>query len=177
MQMVADIRHHEPATHGGQPKVKDGNEEEVQVELMGHKLQSCIQFLHDLYKHVIKQSASVLELDRSMSSWVVSFASVLGLAEDAQSEVFDAFLFVLQQPLCKNMDSLVRSRILVDLAKLVESMQSPLRLLEMMSECRLLQYNLLNTYIAKASQSFIALRGQLFAELPSHSTSRCSSTG
>jgi hypothetical protein len=162
------------------PKVKDGNEEEAQVKLMGRELQICVQFMRDLYKRAIEWSASVLELDRSLSNWAVSFAGVLGLAEDAQSEAFDAFLFVLHehmQPLCEDLDSLVKSRVLVDLTKLVESTQSPLRLLEVMSELRPLHYNLLNINIAKArpaaalleaSQSFVALRGQLFAELPQY---------
>jgi hypothetical protein len=79
--------------------------------------------------------------------------------------------------LSRNVESIIHNKLLVKLARLIDTMRAPLRVLEAMSTLEPLHYSLLNTNFSKtrpppalleASQSYLALRGQLLSELPQY---------
>ena len=78
-------------------------------------------------------------------------------------------------PVCEDLETVVWDRLLPQLSLLAESMHDPLRLLEAVHTLEPLHYGLLSLDSSKArpppslleaSQSYVALRGQLFTELP-----------
>ena len=80
-------------------------------------------------------------------------------------------------PVCEDLETTVYERLLPPLSLLVDSMNVPLKLLEAMHTLEPLHYGLLNLDVSKArpppslleaSQAYVALRGQLFAEFPQY---------
>ena len=96
------------------------------------------------------------------------------------SEAFDAFLEVIEKkllPLTSELEATINGRVLKDLAHLLVTMNQPFKLIASMNEQKPYHYYLLTTPVnAKnippsllaASSHYLALRGQLVADLPTY---------
>ncbi|KAF9649486.1 hypothetical protein BDM02DRAFT_3186246 [Thelephora ganbajun] len=156
----------------------DGNEEKEQVEKMEAELKRCDVFIRKFAKETVDWTCQMKHLMTSLYVWADVFGQVIGISPDSVSEAFDAFRMVLRAqiiPVCEDLETVVQERLLPQLSLLVDSMNDPLRLLEAMHTLESLHYGLLNLDVSKsrppaslleASQSYVALRGQLFVELP-----------
>lgn len=160
---------------------KDDNQEAEEVASMGHVLKQTDLFINEFAKEVLEWVMNVKDTIKMLRVWAIDFAHVTGLAMDHSSEAFHAFLSVVNHlsPLGEDLESAVRDKLLVQLARLGDSMRGPLRLLETMNTLEPLHYGLLNINFGKfrppaefldASQSYLALRGQLYSELPQYLT-------
>jgi dynamin-binding protein len=164
-------------------KAKEGteaNQEAEEVSRMGEELKACEVFIRKFAKDAEKWSKSLTEMVDALRKWTVSFGQVIGVSGEVQSEAFDAFLTVIQYrilPVCEKLDGVLHNQLHNQLARLVDSMVAPARLLEAMRTLEPLHYGLLNLNLSKsrpppqlleASQSYVALRAQLFAELPKY---------
>lgn len=158
----------------------DGNEEKVQVERMEAELKRCETFIRKFAKETVDWTYKMKHVMTSLYAWADAFGQVIGISPDSVSEAFDAFRMVLRAqiiPVCEDLRKIVQERLLPQLSLLVDSMNDPLRLLEAMHTLEPLHYGLLNLDLSKsrpppslleASQSYVALRGQLFMELPQY---------
>lgn len=161
-------------------KEKEDNKEAEEVARMEKLLKRSDAFINAFAKEVVEWAINVGHTVTALRQWALAFAQVIGLSPDQKSEAFEAFLTVVEQqlaPLGGDLESIIRDKLLVELARLVDSMSSPLRLLEAMNTLEPLHYGLLNINFAKsrpppalleASQSYLALRGQLYSELPQY---------
>ena len=161
-------------------KEKEDNHEAEYVARMEKVLKGSDIFINQFAKDVVEWAFTVKATVVALRQWAIAFAQVIGLSEDQRSEAFDAFVVVVEEqlaPLGGDLESIIQNKLLVDLARLVDSMRAPLRLLEAMNTLEPLHYGLLNINFSKsrpppalleASQSYLALRGQLFSELPQY---------
>lgn len=159
-------------------KDKGDNTEAELVAGMEKLLKSSDAFIKQFAKEAVGWANTVKDTVRALHAWALGFAHVIGLSADQRSEAYDAFLLVIEQqlaPLVHDLDLIIQNKLLVELAYLVDSMRAPLRLLEAMNTLEPHHYSLQNTNFSKsrpppalveASQSYLALRGQLFSELP-----------
>lgn len=158
----------------------DGNEEKGQVEKMEAELKRCEAFIRKFAKETVDWTRKMKHVMTSLYAWADAFGQVIGISSDSVSEAFDAFKMVLRAqiiPVCDDLEKVVQERLLPQLSLLVDSMSNPSRLLEAMHTLEPLHYGLLHLDVAKsrpspslleASQSYVALRGQLFVELPQY---------
>ena len=159
-------------------KDKGDSKEADEVAKMEQTLKRTDEFINQLAKDAVDWALTVKQTIRTLRQWSLSFALVIGLTPDQKSEAFDAFLVVVERqltPLGGDLESIIRDKLLVELSRLVDSMSAPLRLVEAMNTLEPLHYGLLNINFAKnrpppqllaASQQYLALRGQLYSELP-----------
>lgn len=158
----------------------DGNEEKGQVERMEAELKRCEAFMRKFAKETLDWTRKMKHVMTSLYVWADTFGQVIGISPDSVSEAFDAFKMVLSSqiiPVCEDLEKVIHDRLLPQLSLLVNSMSDPQRLLEAMHTLEPLHYSLLHLDTSKsrtspslleASQSYVALRGQLFAELPQY---------
>ena len=158
----------------------DANEEKNRVEWMEIELKRCETFIRKFAKETVDWARKMKHLMTSLYAWTDAFGQVIGISPDSVSEAFDAFKMVLRAqiiPVCEDLEKVVQERLLPQLSLLVGSMKDPSKLLEAMHTLEPLHYGLLNLDYSKsrppaslleASQSYVALRGQLFAELPQY---------
>lgn len=175
MQATARIRNLRPSKDRA-----ESNLEAEQVEMMEQELKRSDAFINQFAKEVVEWGMAVKGTVISLRLWAIGFAQVIGLSPEQNSEAFDAFIIVIEQqllPLGADLESIIQDKFLVTLASLVDSMSAPLRLLEAMNTLEPLHHSLLNNNYAKgrpppqmfeASQSYVALRGQLHSELPQY---------
>ena len=175
VKLVKGMKHPAKSREGA-----DENEEKEQVEKMEVELKRCGVFIRKFAKETIDWTRKMKYLMTSLYTWTDAFGRVIGISPDSVSEAFDAFRMVLRAqiiPVCEDLETVVQDRLLPKLSLLVDSMNDPLRLLEAMHTLEPLHYGLLNLDVSKsrpppslleASQSYVALRGQLFAELPQY---------
>jgi dynamin-binding protein len=160
-------------------KAKEGNAEAIKVDEMKLALKRCETFVPGFARNAVEWSTAVRAMMGHLRDWTLAFARVIGLDEDHGSEAFEAFLTVVEQqlmPLCQRLEAVVKEKLLVNLARLIDTSRSPTRLIEAMEALEPLHFSLLNIHVSKtnrpapalleASQSYLALRGQLFTELP-----------
>ena len=175
VKLVKGMKHATKSREGA-----DGNEEKDQVEKMEAELKRCETFIRKFAKETVDWTHRIKHVMTSLYAWAEAFGQVIGISSDSVSEAFDAFKMVLRAqiiPVCEDLETIVQERLLPQLSLLVDSMNDPLRLLEAMHTLEPLHYGLLNLDVSKArpppslleaSQSYVALRGQLFAELPQY---------
>ena len=175
VKLVKGMKHPTKAREGA-----DGNEEKDQVEKMEAELKRCGAFIRKFAKETVDWARKIKRVMTSLYAWAEAFGQVTGISTDSVSEAFDAFKMVLRAqiiPVCADLETVVQERLFSQLSLLVDSMNDPLRLLEAMHTLEPLHYGLLNLETSKArpppslleaSQSYVALRGQLFAELPQY---------
>lgn len=167
----------------GSFKTKEGaeaNQEAEEVSRMGEELKACEAFIRTFAKEASRWSKSLTLMVDALRKWTVSFGQVIGVSGEVQSEAFDAFLTVIQYhilPVCEKLDGVIHDQLFAQLGRLTDSASAPERLLEAMRTLEPLHYGLLNLNLSKsrpppqlleASQSYVALRAQLFAELPKY---------
>ncbi|KAJ3881889.1 hypothetical protein F5051DRAFT_75464 [Lentinula edodes] len=156
-----------------------GSIEAAKVELMEGELKKVDLFAQQFAKDVLSWSKSMTSVMQNLMIWAVSFGKVIGLSEDQGSEAFDAFKGLLDQylgPLCVELEKVINERLLKEIVLLLATMQQPIKLLESMNEQEPFHYHLLTMNVTaknrpppallEASTNYLALRGQLFKELP-----------
>ncbi|THH29044.1 hypothetical protein EUX98_g5144 [Antrodiella citrinella] len=157
---------------------EDANQEAEVVDKLGNELKMCLQFIRRFARDTVNWVDTVTEMMRQLQNWTVGFGYVLGLSEDQGSDAFDAFLSVIREkliPICDELGEVIKAKLLTELSKLRDASTSPERLLEAMKTLEPYHYGLLNVNVSKsrpspqlleASQSYVAIRAQLFAEFP-----------
>ncbi|KAK7691918.1 hypothetical protein QCA50_005323 [Cerrena zonata] len=178
---AANLARMKSTTRPGALRAKEGvdaNAEATAVAEMSRRLKAYDEAIRDYAMDVVKWSESVKILAESLHDWTFSFGKLVGLDQNHGSAAYDAFVEVIEKgilPACDTLSEKIEKQLLVQLAKLKETALAPERLLEAMYTLEPLHYGLLNTDVAKnrptpslldASRSYVALRGQLFAELP-----------
>lgn len=164
-------------------KAKEGaeaNQEAESVKLMGESLKQHEEFMERFAKETVKWAEFVRALTIALDEWAQSFGRVIWMGSDVRSEAFEAFLTLISDeliPVCDMAKEGVDEEVLPQLTQFSQMTKPPLRLLEAMHTLEPLHYGLLNLNIAKsrpppqlleASQSYVALRAQLFADLPQY---------
>jgi hypothetical protein len=166
---------------GAAAGVQDANGEAKQVEKMHIELKQAEQFAQQFAKDIVEWAKSMSGVVRMLRVWAISFGKVIGLSSEQGSEAFDAFVAVVEQqlmPLCCKLEEDIAGRLMKELAHLLATMDQPRKLLASMNEQEPLHYHLLNMNVSAknrpapallaASTNYLALRGQLAAELPSY---------
>ena len=166
---------------GAVASVQDVNGEAKQVEKMHVELKQAEHFAQQFAKDIVEWAKSMSGVVRTLRVWAVSFGKVIGLSPEQGSEAFDAFVAVVEQqlmPLCCKLEEEVAGRLMKELAHLLATMDQPRKLLASMNEQEPLHYHLLTMNVSAknrpapallaASTNYLALRGQLAAELPSY---------
>ncbi|KAI0645075.1 hypothetical protein C8Q79DRAFT_1001627 [Trametes meyenii] len=164
-------------------KAKEGAEasqESEDVKRLGARLKQYEEFLQRFAKDTTDWAESVRNLTVSLDGWAKSFGRVIWMGPDVRSEAFDAFLGLISEqllPVCDNSKECLEQKVIPELTQFLHITDPPLRLLEAMNTLEPLHFGLLNLNISKsrpppqlleASQSYVALRAQLFAELPDY---------
>ncbi|KAH9846508.1 hypothetical protein C2E23DRAFT_743988 [Lenzites betulinus] len=164
-------------------KAKEGaeaNQEAETVKRMGETLKEYELFMQRFGKETVQWAESVRALTVALDEWAQGFGRVIWMASDVRSEAFDAFLGLISNeliPVCDMAKESIDEDVLPELDEFKQTADPPLRLLEAMHTLEPLHYGLLNLNIAKsrpppqlleASQSYVALRAQLFADLPQY---------
>ncbi|TBU37454.1 Dbl-like domain-containing protein [Dichomitus squalens] len=162
-------------------EVVEANAEAVAIKAMGEQLKSYESFVEQLARDSMKWADSMRALMCALDQWARAFGRVVWMgSDDEPSEAFDAFLQVIRDqlpPICDETKDGLRERLLPLLTSLVDTMVAPMRLMEAMHTLEPLHYGLLYLNVAKSrpppqlietSKSYVALRTQLFAELPTY---------
>ncbi|CAL1711626.1 unnamed protein product [Somion occarium] len=162
----------------------DGHAEAAAVAEMNQQLKLYDSAIRDYAKGSVRWAESVNILMENLRTWSISFGQVLGIKVvpeapgEGSSEAFNEFMSVIDKmliPASQALSQIIEKKLLVQLAKLRETTAAPERLLEAMYTLEPLHYGLLNINVSKtrpspqlleASKSYVALRGQLYAELP-----------
>lgn len=167
--------------HGSKGQVTDGNTEAMEVEKMQGELKRIDVFAQQFAKNVVDWAKMMANVIRSLRVWSLNFGRVIGLSAEQGSEAFDAFLGVVEQqlmPLCVDLEAVINERLLKEIAHLLTTMYKPFKLLASMNEQEPFHYHLLTMNVSAknrppptllaASMNYLALRGQLAAELPQY---------
>ncbi|KZT27173.1 hypothetical protein NEOLEDRAFT_160821 [Neolentinus lepideus HHB14362 ss-1] len=165
---------------------EESNEEAAAVAAYESDLHALEEFIHDFAKTAKEWAASTKAYYTQLLSWSHTFGRVIGVVDDdnqgGHSQAFDAFVDVSRIHvirLCEGLEKTIQDTLLWDLRKLFDTMEAPKKLLEAMHTLEPLHQSLLHrTYggsgarpapaLLEASQSYVALRGQLAAELPTY---------
>ena len=168
---------------GGRVAGATGGAEAVLVEQMHTELKRIDAFAQQFAKNVVDWSKMMSHVMVALRIWTIDFGRVIGLTPDQGfgSEAFDAFLDVVEKqlmPLAVELEGTINERLLKDMAHLLTTMNKPLKLLASMNEQEPYHYHLLTMPVSAknrpppsllaASTNYLALRGQLAAELPTY---------
>lgn len=158
----------------------DGNAEATAVAEMNERLKKYDETIREYAKAAVKWTESAKVLMEDLHSWTLTFGRILGIERGNGSDAYDAFLNLIEKsliPACDKISDRVETELLPQLAKLRETVSAPERLLEAMYTLEPLHYSLLHINVSKnrpaaslldSSKSYIALRGQLYDELPQY---------
>lgn len=164
-------------------KVKEGaeaNDEAARVARLGEELRRTDAFMKQFAKDAVRWGRSMTLMMHELLKWAHSFGDVIGVHHESKSDAFDAFVELIEHGIiraCKDFEDALEYSILPQLTRLRDSASAPERLLEAMRTLEPLHYGLLNFNVAKsrpppqlleASKSYVALRAQLYAELPKY---------
>ncbi|KAF8911579.1 hypothetical protein CPB84DRAFT_1762280 [Gymnopilus junonius] len=157
----------------------EGNSEAAQVEAMQTELKRLDVFAQQFGKNVVDWGKMMSNVMLALRTWALSFGKVIGLSADQGSEAFDAFMEVIKKgllPLTADLEGAINEMLLKDIARLLSTMNQPLKLLASMNEQEPYHYHLLTMPVSQknrpppsllaASTNYLALRGQLAADLP-----------
>ena len=172
-----------PGNGGGLVVGATGGAEAILVEQMHTELKRIDAFAQQFAKNVVDWSKMMSHVMVALRIWTINFGRVIGLTPDQGfgSEAFDAFLDVVEKqlmPLAVELEGTINERLLKDMAHLLTTMNKPLKLLASMNEQEPYHYHLLTMPVSAknrpppsllaASTNYLALRGQLAAELPTY---------
>ncbi|KDR75582.1 hypothetical protein GALMADRAFT_488485 [Galerina marginata CBS 339.88] len=159
----------------------EGNSEAAQVEAMQAELKRLEVFAQQFAKNVVDWGKMMANVMLGLRTWALSFGKVIGLSSEQGSEAFDAFMEVVKKglmPLTADLEAAINEKLLKDMAHLLMTMNQPLKLLASMNEQEPYHYHLLTMPVSQknrpppsllaASTNYLALRGQLAAELPTY---------
>ncbi|KAG6830948.1 hypothetical protein H0H87_006709 [Tephrocybe sp. NHM501043] len=160
---------------------KPADGEAAQVERLHTELKRIDSFTQQFAKNVVDWAKMMDNVMVALRTWAISFGKVIGLSSESKSEAFDAFLAVVKEqliPLSHRLEAEVNERLLREIAHLLSTMNQPLKLLASMEEQEPFHYHLLTMNVSAknrppasllaASTNYLALRGQLAAELPTY---------
>ncbi|KAH9485619.1 Rho guanine nucleotide exchange factor gef1 [Psilocybe cubensis] len=180
------------ALDGSRPGGTGGGSEAALVDALQGELKQIEVFAQQFARNVVDWGKMMSNMMLALRTWALSFAKVIGLALDPHaasdaagqqqhSEAFDAFVAVIREklmPLSADLEAAINERLLKDLAHLLGTMTQPLKLLASMGEQEPYHYHLLTMPLSAknrppaallaASTNYLALRGQLAAELPTY---------
>ncbi|OJA17335.1 hypothetical protein AZE42_05918 [Rhizopogon vesiculosus] len=168
------------------------NAESALLVVLESKLKSHITTLSHLARDALAYAKSLHMLFGALVKWARAFAGVIGVtvgpelsppnphevAGTGQSEAFDAFLMLCAGlvELAEELEHELHAHVIPSLQSLKATSVAPLKLLSAMHTLHPLHLHLLHLPITRkqrppeallqASQSYVALRGQLAAELP-----------
>ena len=158
----------------------DAGEEKDQVAKMEVELKRCEAFIRKFARETVDWTRRMKHTTKYLYVWADAFGQAIGISPDSVPEALVAFKMVLRAqiiPVCEDLEKVILERLLPQLSLLADSMEDPSKLLEAMHTLEPLHYGLLNLDVPKsrppsslleASQSYLALRGQLFTELPQY---------
>ena len=159
-------------------KDERSNEEASRVAELEAQLRKCETFVREFAKDVVNWAQSVRASQMHLRAWAEDFGKTIGISDEKPSEAFNAFMELVDTrllPQCQVLDDMVGKELLPELGSLLDSSKAPLRLLSTMHSLEPLHTALLNLNYSKhrptptmmeASQKYLALRGQLAADLP-----------
>lgn len=159
---------------------EDNNVETACVDGLEKQLRTYDAFVREFAKDVYAWVQTVKVSQQYLREWAGCFGKTIGISDEHPSEAFNAFHDVIDRnliPLCKNLEEVMQAEVLSGLARLLDSMKAPFKLLKAMHELEPLHYSLLNLNYSKhrpspdmidASQNYLALRGQLASDLPTY---------
>ena len=168
---------------GGLVAGATGGAEAILVEQMHTELKRIDAFAQQFAKNIVDWSKMMSHVMVALRVWTVNFGKVIGLTPDQGfgSEAFEAFLDLVEKhlmPLAVELEGTINERLLKDMAHLLTTMNKPLKLLASMNEQEPYHYHLLTMPVSAknrpppsllaASTNYLALRGQLAAELPTY---------
>ncbi|KAG6853668.1 hypothetical protein C0991_002466 [Blastosporella zonata] len=155
--------------------------EAAHVERLHAELKRIDAFTQQFAKNVVDWAKMMNNVLVALRTWAISFGRVIGLSPDTRSEAFDAFMAVVEEqliPLSHRLEAEVNERLLREIAHLLTTMNKPIKLLASMEEQEPFHYHLLTMNVSAknrpppsllaASTNYVALRGQLAAELPTY---------
>ena len=160
-----------------------GGAEAILVEQMHTELKRIDAFAQQFAKNVVDWSKMMSHVMVALRVWTINFGRVIGLTPDQGfgSEAFEAFIDLVEKqlmPLAVALEGTINERLLKDMAHLLTTMNKPLKLLASMNEQEPYHYHLLTMPVSAknrpppsllaASTNYLALRGQLAAELPTY---------
>ena len=172
-----------PGGGGGLVAGATGGAEAILVEQMHTELKRIDAFAQQFAKNVVDWSKMMSHVMVALRVWTINFGKVIGLTPEQGfgSEAFDAFLDLVEKqlmPLGVELEGTINERLLKDMAHLLTTMNKPLKLLASMNEQEPYHYHLLTMPVSAknrpppsllaASTNYLALRGQLAAELPTY---------
>lgn len=170
--------------HGTKPQnTGDTNSEAAQVERLHAELKRIDVFAQQFARNIVDWSKMMRNVIASLRIWAISFGKVIGISPAQESEAFDAFMSVVADhltPLCTILEERINDKLLKEIAHLLATMNQPLKLLASMAEQEPFHFHLLTMNVSaknrppaallEASTNYLALRGQLAAELPHYIT-------
>ncbi|KAF9053771.1 Dbl homology domain-containing protein [Hymenopellis radicata] len=160
------------------------SDESLRVFHLHNQLLQTQSFTNQLAQNVLQWSHSVTACTSQLHVFALSFANVIGLSPDVQSDAFDAFLSAITDQLLPHTTTLFQhlsDSLLTPLSQLLDTLNNPLHLLETLQTTLLplhthlihMPYSPKNRpppELIKASAEYLALRSKLSEELPVYLT-------
>ncbi|KAF8921214.1 hypothetical protein CPB85DRAFT_312450 [Mucidula mucida] len=156
----------------------------LRISHFHNQLLQTQSFTNQLAQNVLQWSHSVTASTSQLHVFALSFANVIGLSPDVQSDAFDAFLSAITNQLIPHTTTLFQhlsDSLLTPLSQLLDTLNNPLHLLETLQTTLLplhthlihMPYSSKNRpppELIKASADYLALRSKLSEELPVYLT-------
>ncbi|CAK5281916.1 unnamed protein product [Mycena citricolor] len=159
----------------------DVNSEAARVDRMAAELARIDVFAQQFSRCAQEWARMADTAAHTLLAWAKAFGAAIGLSATVRSEAFDAFLSTLTAnilPASAALLAQVASDLLAPLARLLATAAQPRQLIASMVEHAPLHHHLLTMPVSAknrpppalltASAHYLALRGQLFAELPTY---------
>ncbi|TFK50719.1 hypothetical protein OE88DRAFT_1735481 [Heliocybe sulcata] len=165
---------------------EEANEEAEAVAAYESDLRALDKFVKTFAKASMEWATSTKTYYTRLLYWSRTFGRVIGVVDEndegGRSQAFDAFVGVSADhviPICEGVEKRIEDHLVPQLVKLTGTMNGPKKLLEAMHTLEPLHLSLLHrTYggsgarpapaLLEASQSYVAIRGQLAEELPNY---------
>ncbi|KAJ3474559.1 hypothetical protein NLI96_g12392 [Meripilus lineatus] len=156
----------------------DANDEAAKVSKWGEELRETDAFIRQIAIEAVAWGSAVKVVTENLKEWAEAFGHVIGVEPGRASDAFDALrnlVAVELAGLSQKLGNVLQDRFIERLTNLRDTTDAPERLLEAMYTLEPLHNGLLNINVAKtrpspqlleASKSYLALRGQLYEELP-----------
>ena len=151
------------------------------VKAMGEKLKRRTEVMTQFGDAAMHWAWAMGEFVVQLHGWAMDFERVISLDLDgARSNAFDAFQSLINDrwlPACIDLLVKIGNDVLPCVTSFMDTTAVPLRLLETMQTLEQLHYDLLGIpasksrrppHLIEASQSYLALRAQLLADLPKY---------
>ncbi|KAI1791354.1 Dbl-like domain-containing protein [Ganoderma leucocontextum] len=160
----------------GALRAKEGvemNAEAEAIRAMGERLKRYEPFMMQFATETVKWADEMCNLAGAIDGWTQCFGRVIWMDPgDERSDTFEAFLVLIREwllQLCDELKAEIKKDLLRSIDSFKDTMVAPVHLLEAMLTLEPLHYSPLNLNL-EASESYVALRAQLFAELPTYLT-------